>query len=210
MRVNTKQKIIDETIQLFNEYGFANVRIERITKALGISLGNFTYHFPKKETLLEAIYQQLVNELHVLLSSYRNHPNFLSIDGQLRAFYQFQTKYRFFYVDTLEIGRANEAIGLQHQAHIESQIQGIHNIFLFNVEHGNLTKEVSMDTYRNVAHSVWMMVALWTYQLLIRGKMDIDSENAMLEGAWGLIKPYFTKRGQEVYNELTQPLSTNL
>ncbi|MFK7932433.1 MAG: TetR/AcrR family transcriptional regulator [Saprospiraceae bacterium] len=209
MRVNTKQKIMDETICLFNKHGFANVTTSRIAETLGISLGNLTYHFPKKGSLVEAIYQQLVTELRVLLTNYRQHPDFLSIDGQLRGFYKFQIKYRFFYVDTLEIGRAFPKIGLQHQAHINMQIQAISATFAFNVDKGNLINDVPANTYKRVAHSIWMMTALWTYQLLIRGKMDTDSENAMLESAWNLIRPYFTEGGQRVYNELNHPLSTN-
>jgi len=44
---HTKQKIVNTTIRLFNESGFANVSLPHIAKAMGISLGNLTYHFPK-------------------------------------------------------------------------------------------------------------------------------------------------------------------
>lgn len=205
MRIKTKQKIINETIQLFNQQGFSNVTTDTIAKTVGISLGNLTYHFPKKDDLVVTIYRQLVAELRTVFATYRKHPDFLSIDGQLRAFYRFQSKYCFFYVDTLEIGRSYPKIGQQHQEHITMQIQDVHNIFIFNVGKKNLRNDVAPDAYERVAHSVWMMVALWTYQLLIRGKMDLDSENEMMESAWNLIFPYFTEQGKEVFRQLPRP-----
>lgn len=202
MRIKTKQKIINQTISLFNQQGFANVTTQNIAERVGISLGNLTYHFPKKDDLVAAIYNQLVMELRMVFATYRNFPDFSSIDSQLRAFYRFQEKYRFFYLDTLEIERAYANIAEKHQEHIAFQIQDVHNIFIFNVGKKNLRGDVEPGTYEMVAHMVWMTVAVWSYQLMIRGKSDEDNEDGMLNASWNLIKPYFTEQGKIAYQQL--------
>ena len=61
MRRNTKKEIIDMAKQLFNERGFNSVSIRDIADALGISNGNVTYHFNKKEEIIEAILEESAN-----------------------------------------------------------------------------------------------------------------------------------------------------
>ena len=67
---DTKQKIIAVTIGLFNQYGFANVSLPHIAKELGISLGNLTYHFPKKDQLVWGIFDNFVEDLNSITKGY--------------------------------------------------------------------------------------------------------------------------------------------
>lgn len=55
MRSNTRKEILDTAKELFNERGYNNVSTRDISEALGISKGNLTYYFKKKEEIIEAI-----------------------------------------------------------------------------------------------------------------------------------------------------------
>lgn len=55
MENNTKLEIMAVSKQLFNERGYNNVSIKDIGDSLGISKGNITYHFKKKEDILIAL-----------------------------------------------------------------------------------------------------------------------------------------------------------
>jgi len=68
---HTKQKIVNTTIRLFNESGFANVSLPHIAKAMGISLGNLTYHFPKKDQLIMSIFDAFVEDLGRITKGYQ-------------------------------------------------------------------------------------------------------------------------------------------
>ena len=55
---NMKQTILDTARRLFTENGFHNTSMRHIAAALNISVGNLTYHYKKKEELIEAIILQ--------------------------------------------------------------------------------------------------------------------------------------------------------
>ena len=55
MAQSTKQDIITCARRLFEQHGYNGVSMRDIARELGISVGNLTYHFKKKENLLEAM-----------------------------------------------------------------------------------------------------------------------------------------------------------
>ena len=57
---NTRKRICDTAIRLFNERGYGEVSLREIAKEADTTIGNLTYHFKKKEDLLIV----LVTELH--------------------------------------------------------------------------------------------------------------------------------------------------
>jgi len=57
--VNTRLEIIQVGTRMFLEEGFTATSASKISKELGISLGNLTFHFPTKEHLLEELIEML-------------------------------------------------------------------------------------------------------------------------------------------------------
>ena len=55
MAQNTRQDILACARRLFEQQGYNGVSMRDMAKELGISVGNLTYHFKKKENLLEAM-----------------------------------------------------------------------------------------------------------------------------------------------------------
>lgn len=58
MRENIKQEILETARILFNEKGFKDTTMREIADRLGISLGNLTYHYHKKEDLMVEMVQR--------------------------------------------------------------------------------------------------------------------------------------------------------
>ncbi len=55
MKKDIKNEILETALRLFREQGYANISMRNIADALGMSVGNLTYHFKKKEDLIEAV-----------------------------------------------------------------------------------------------------------------------------------------------------------
>jgi len=54
--MQTKEKILSCAQALFRERGYNGVSLRDVAEAAGLSIGNLTYHFPKKESLVEALF----------------------------------------------------------------------------------------------------------------------------------------------------------
>lgn len=61
MKDATKNKIERESERLFNTLGYHKVTMRQIADACGISVGNLTYHYPKKEDLLMLEHDGIMN-----------------------------------------------------------------------------------------------------------------------------------------------------
>lgn len=66
--MNTKEKIIQTALKLFNEQGVDGVTVRHIANEMGISHGNLCYHFPNKDAIVIQLYDQLVTQLNQRLS----------------------------------------------------------------------------------------------------------------------------------------------
>ena len=55
-----KKKIVDQSIQLFLQYGYKSVTMDDIAKHMGVSKKTIYVHFPTKDKLVE---QSAVNHL---------------------------------------------------------------------------------------------------------------------------------------------------
>ena len=58
--VETKQKIIDKSLQLFSVKGYYNTSINDILEATGLTKGGLYGHFKSKEDIWYAVYEQAV------------------------------------------------------------------------------------------------------------------------------------------------------
>lgn len=53
-----RDQILYKALEMINEKGYVNVGVREIARALGISPGNLSYHFSKKEDILIALLEQ--------------------------------------------------------------------------------------------------------------------------------------------------------
>ncbi|MFK7982973.1 MAG: TetR/AcrR family transcriptional regulator [Saprospiraceae bacterium] len=196
----TKKRIIETTIRLFNRDGFANVSLPLIAKIVDISLGNLTYHFKKKEDLIEDIYTLFQEELAIITKDYKQLSNLGEMDEQLRDFYEFQQRFRFFYLDLLEIERAYPAIAERHQKHIEGQINGLAKSFIHNAALGNLIKQERPIFYQHLGQQFWLITVFWSMQLAVRGKTG--TVEGMKQAAWLLVLPHATEKGRTDFEHI--------
>lgn len=58
-KINTKLEIKQVALHFFLEKGFTNVAVSEISKEIGISKGNFTFHYATKEHLLTELIEDL-------------------------------------------------------------------------------------------------------------------------------------------------------
>lgn len=193
--LSTKQKILNASIQLFNENGMANVRLQQIANEIGISVGNLAYHYRNKEAIVEAINEDLYEESTTILSSYRIFPNLIDFDHQLGKYYDFIQRYPFYFFDLIEIKRHYPEVHAKKQVHVAKMIQQIRKRFDFNVKRGLIQAEVRPEVYDGVAHTIWVLITFWGPQSLLRENQLQASNCRFRKMVWNQMHPYFTPQG---------------
>jgi len=59
-KADTKSRILDTALALFNERGTANVTTNHISEALNMSPGNLYYHFRNKAAIVREIFVRIM------------------------------------------------------------------------------------------------------------------------------------------------------
>ncbi|MBK8567651.1 MAG: TetR family transcriptional regulator [Saprospiraceae bacterium] len=193
---DTKHEIVQTATQLFNRDGFRNVALKQIAAELGISTGNLNYHFPKKDDLMPAVFEQMDAEAAEMLNKLRAYPDLKSIMEQVSIFYEFQLKFRFFYLDTLEIIRAYPQIAAAHKEFSMRSMRHIRATIDYCVGRGVFRQEPFPRAYDFLAHSIWMHAAFWLAQFAVLQK-DCTSQEIFVQSLLGLLHPYLTPAGLE-------------
>ena len=109
--MKTKDRILLNARQMFNEFGYGNVTVAMLAERLGIAKGNLWYHFNDKRSLLEALSleyieldkerRKIIPEENVILDGYVRLLNTLA--NQIRDF-------RFLFRDHSDYGEHSESM----------------------------------------------------------------------------------------------------
>lgn len=118
--MKTRDKIIQASIELFNEQGERNVTTNHIAAHLSISPGNLYYHFRNKEDIILSIYEEYARNL--LLDTFPQvTPDMKPLDTiilYMDAVFQALMKFRFFYANLPVLLAKNP---LLHSKYVEVQ-----------------------------------------------------------------------------------------
>jgi len=207
--INTKRKILNASIQLFNENGMANVRLQQIANEIGISPGNLAYHFRNKEAIIEAINEELQSEAAEILSTYRIFPNLIDFDNQLSKYFSFIQKYPFYFLDLMELERHYPQIHAKRQYQIFKMISQIRKRFDFNLDRELIVSEPRPGLFNDTANAIWVVIAFWVPQNLVRGLSGEMNCKQFKEMIWNQMYPFFTDKGIAEFEQLIQPLLKN-
>lgn len=200
--MKTKERIIAQAIATYNAEGVSNVTSRDLAKLLGISHGNLEYHFPNKEALLMAIYEQMRTEISKAYEVKAGvEEPFGAFHDLLQRLEIFQDKYRFFNLDFLEIARKYKQVGaLLHQTLILRKKQ---LSFLFEQfqQRGYIQEGVGEEQYQHLLHSVMILITFWKKQEEVL-PFPREEEIGMVQAIWNLLLPNLTEKGRNLYHTL--------
>jgi len=198
--LSTRQKILCEARNIFNTKGYNEVSLRDISKACGISIGNLTYHFKKKEDLIIEIQDDIYNDLSSILVLDTDY----SLKNILSRFQQIsinQQNYNYYFRNSLELSRAYNSIK-------EKQIVIRHNMFKYYsnsfkalVEKGIFREDISSRNYDSLAFSLIFQHTLW-YENDSPSYDELFKSINFLQYLHDLICPYFTDEGNKAFREL--------
>lgn len=212
--MNTKEKIIEVAIQVFNERGFGPVSIQDIANELGVNRRNIAYHFNSKDELLAAIAEELWAGLEVERQKRRDFPSFENLTNETKMYYAFQQKYTFIFND-LNVIR-HPLMAEKFRVFCLQTIKDNAEAIAFAIKLGNMKPEPFPGAYSHLSLAIWVLALFWRSQQLIR---EVDDNREGPKVIWSLILPHFTEKGvasfkaffgEDFYNSIGEPFEVDL
>jgi len=107
----TRERILEASLRLFNEFGEPNVTTTLIADDLNISPGNLYYHFHNKDEIVEAIFAEFEHEIEEILTAPTHRQAHVDdIWLFLHLLFEQIGKYRFFYRDLNDLLTRNRTL----------------------------------------------------------------------------------------------------
>lgn len=198
---DTKQKILDASLQLFNENGINNVRLQQIADETGISVGNLAYHFNNKEAIAESLIANVIVSLQELLKQYGKYEPLNDLDFFFKEFYRLCTEFRFFNFDILEIKR-NFPASYESLSPLFNKVKlQLERRFELLVQQRLLQKEANI---KYITGNTWLFMFFIPAEGQLNGK-PLNSENLYRRRLWDYITLYFTAKGNTEFSSTVEP-----
>ncbi|MEP0985093.1 TetR/AcrR family transcriptional regulator [Ekhidna sp.] len=196
----TKDRIIKAAINLFNDQGFVNVRLQNIADNLKISVGNLAYHFKNKEAIVSTAYDKIGEELSAILSTYRASPDLRDLDHQLGLYYKFIEKYPFYFTDTLEVKRNHPHLHEERKDFIRKMKIQFEKRLEYNKSRRIINEGITSGQLSQVASNMCTIVIFWYSGQAIQNETGKAAN--FKNSIWIQLFPFLTKRGLEEYHML--------
>ena len=184
--MNTKDKILNKALELFNSEGSSNISTNHIAKALDMSTGNLYYHFKNKESIIRTLLQRMIEEYDEIFRE--NFPKKEEIILESLLFDDTQTaiKYKFLYNELNILFKRDkelEAIFIENQTKREKVFN---DIFKFLQEKEYIQKNISDFVLNNAIKIIWYLENFRFFRYELEGRdvkrvEDLDLQEILLE-----------------------------
>ena len=179
MARQTRQRILDASLVMFNTQGEPNVTTNHIADELEISPGNLYYHFRNKDDIIEQLFVRYEERMDNALSAPSGRlPGLEDIWLQLHLVFETIWDYRFLYRDLVEILSRNRRLRIRFARILKRADDRAHAVMRGLVQAGIM--RASADEVDAAATNVLVLSTFWLNYSAARG--DRDEQVAIRRG----------------------------
>lgn len=194
--VNTKDKIIAASIELFNDRGYHQINLADIAYAMSMSRGNLAYHFKDKELILDAIVEKMDLEIEEEMKNKKDFPAFSNLQIEIKSYHKLQSNYHFIFGNSAVL-QHHSVMNLMHNW-AQQTIQNNLSAFAFAIQVGNMKPEPYDGMYYQLSINTWMVTYFWMTQKTVRKVDDMEDAEKMV---WSVVIPHFTEKGINAFTK---------
>ena len=171
MARQTRQRILDCSLAMFNAQGEPHVTTNHIADELEISPGNLYYHFRNKDDIIEHLFADFEARMDAALSAPEDRlPGLEDVWLQLHRVFECIWDYRFLHRDLVEILSRNRTLRLRFARILKRADGQAHGVL-----HGLLQAGViraSANELAATATNVLVVATFWLNYAAARGDRD--------------------------------------
>lgn len=210
MARETKDRIIEVSLAMFNAQGEPNVTTNHIADELEISPGNLYYHFRNKENIVEHIFARFEARMdQALLVPDDRLPNLEDVWLQLHMVFECMWDYRFLYRDLVDILSRNRKLRT-HFARILARAGTSTRDVLSGLAQAGIVRATA-DEIGATSENVLLVTTFWLNFNAVRGNNDLHkiapSQEDLTRGIYQvmlLIAPFLRDAERVHLNTLAQ------
>jgi len=194
----TKEKIVDVAIELFNEKGSAKTSTRHIARAMGISVGNIYYYFKNKEEIIRRILERMIVDYDSAMNVEPLENGLVDYEQLFTMIFSYHWKYRFFKKEFITLFNKDKVLGGMFRAIQARKIRDIELMINHQIE---IDMVIDMDskTLNALVHNSWILANYWVTFLEIAGDMNEQRLQEAIEAMMFLIKPYLTSNAVKIF-----------
>ena len=208
--MKTRDKIIQASIELFNEHGERTITTNHIAAHLGISPGNLYYHFRNKQDIIQCIFKQYEAHLETSFQPYVEH----KIDAEMLvtyfdAMFYVLWKFRFFYANLSDILSKDDVLKEKY-LNVQQMVQARASRIIEQLVHD---KVIALPTEEipQLADTMKLVLSSWIGYKLAQSSDTSVSKACLYEGVLRVImltKAYSTPESIAAFTQLENHYQT--
>lgn len=200
----TKRLILDTALGLFNGQGLAQVSLRTIADTMRISPGNLTYHFKKREEIVEVLYYEFVAEVEVRFNQMNlSEIKLKLVFDMISMLTDTRLKYRFLMRDFTTLIAENPSIKKHYVTVIKKRKSQSLVVFDKLIEQKILRSPELENEYEHLYERIQILGNFWITSALMQGdkltKATVDHNFEMIVQ---VIYPYLTLKGKKEWNAI--------
>ena len=179
MARQTRQRILDAALTMFNAQGEPNVTTNHIADELEISPGNLYYHFRNKDDIIEHLFARFEERMDIALAAPQGRlPGLEDIWLQLHLVFESIWDYRFLYRDLVEILSRNRRLRMRFARILKRADKQAHAVMRGLSQAGVM--RASVEELAATATNVLVIATFWLNYASARG--DKDEHTSIRDG----------------------------
>ena len=204
MARDTRQRILDAALAMFNTQGEPHVTTNHIADELEISPGNLYYHFRNKDDIIEQLFAVYEQRMDAALGAPSGRlPGLEDVWLQLHLVFECIWDYRFLYRDLVDILSRNRRLRLRFARILKRADEQAHQVMRGLVQAGVM--RASADEVDAAATNILVIATFWMNYAAARG--DKDERASIRDGivqVMMLIAPFLRDAERVHLNTLTR------
>ena len=205
----TRERIVETSLVLFNQFGAPNVTTTVIADELGISPGNLYYHFSNKDEIVNTILERFEKEIEETLAApSADDARVVTVEDIwlfLHLLFEIIWRYRFFYRDVSNLITENRTVEVHFKQILAHKIATARMLCEGLIAAGEMNANE-----REMAALSENMVLVATYWLsfdFARNPRRTQDDAALARGVYhvmALIAPFLNEGSRALFEKLAQ------
>lgn len=198
--VDKKLEIYKSAKILFEQYGYSEVSLRDIAKHAGTSIGNLTYHFPKKEDLMLKIQEDLYKTFFSFIDSEIEDENAFSLlIYSIQEIQKIREQNTFYYKYVVNIHEEFPSMKKELLIFRQKLTDFYLAIFLALKRNGLMRNDITDEEYEKL--TVILSYLTYTWYQITTPYYDSEQVMSLAESLQTLLLPYLTDEGRKLLRQ---------